>query len=1265
MANELVKTLEELEKSRKEIAKNCYPAFDELAQYALERRHLDLEEFRYIYIQEQKEAFTDIYQDYLKRNVRLLRIDEICFDRDEKFHLPGVENAITSMRNRGYSLIFIVQSNGIKTEVYLGLAATFSNNEFINNATEAYLTAWNANFPGSKLYQMSNNEIKDVAYNLADCSEFGVLSGIPSLKRKEDTNSFVQGLERLIRAMRGKIYTWISIADPISNDEIREALDNCRNFESEIHSLVKKNLSKATSNGKTISLGLFGTYGQGTSDSTSHTDQNSTTDGTSDTITNSTGETSGGSSSTSETKGTNESFSTSSSITDTHTDGKSSSNSVSVGVGTSYSNSTSASGNFSIFGIGGSASNSSTFGVSTNTSYEHGWGTNSSDAHSIGRTTGQTTGSSFSSTTSHATNWATTTTKAVAHAVLTNLTRGVADSVIRGISSQIAGGFTGSAGMNWTKTTTVGEELLNRRAEAVEESLKAYENRLMEGMAVGMWNLGHYFCASNPSTFDQGCGIVTSLFSGMDSKYEPPRVIHLPQELRNILRCFKNMQLRFSGRPISPENFKDGNVKFVNHPLGNLFNGPTTPVNTKELAIATPIAKQDVEGVTVTERADFGINLGRNIEEKTISIGNILDKGNETRLKYRLNLRNLQKHLAVFGLTGSGKTNTVHSLLMQLWKHHHIPFMVIEPAKAEYRALAEMDELKDDLLVISAGINRTEVCPLRLNPFDFDPGSDKDVSRIHVLTHIDRLKATFNASFPMYASMPYILEEAILEVYRERGWDLGQSQNRYVDIYSQDFSEYLPSLHDLYLKIDSIVERKGYYQEQRMNIQAALKARLSSLMVGAKGSMFNCSRSIPSKDLFNRPVIVELENMGDDDEKSFLMGLLISRLYEYRKATFNKTDENKDYPCHVLVVEEAHRLLQNIPEAAENMETASVKGKAVSFFVDMLSEIRAMRQSVIIVDQLPSRVNTNIVKGTGSKIVHRLLAKDDRESVGYTIGLNDNQIKDISLFRTGEAVINQDGERKAYMVKVAKNDLHEKRIGGEVSKATTDFKEKWNYIFNSVPFDVDLEDWLFKDELQKTMLYGIFEYSITEKLNKIKPSNLYTNWEYKDVWYDIYWKQICDEIWNYYSGSYGLFIKFRRAGSQILKDFVEDSTKINYETICNYQKSGKEYFNNTKSKIVYLNTVGIVYEQFFLRNRIIASINKSLSRTADYNSFEKDLIVSIANVLPLVMPNNKADGTTELEKTVVKEILHRISNRLRDGIDNEIIALLKERSNHD
>ena len=35
---------------------------------------------------------------------------------------------------------------------------------------------------------------------------------------------------------------------------------------------------------------------------------------------------------------------------------------------------------------------------------------------------------------------------------------------------------------------------------------------------------------------------------------------------------------------------------------------------------------------------------------------------------------------------------------------------------------------------------------------------------------------------------------------------------------------------------------------------------------------------------------------------------------------------------------------------------------------------------------------------------------------------------------------------------------------------------------------------------------------------------------------------------------------------------------------------------------------------------------------------EKNLVISLANILPLVMPNNKADGSTELEKAIVKEI---------------------------
>src|SRR5207249_4697530 len=91
-----------------------------------------------------------------------------------------------------------------------------------------------------------------------------------------------------------------------------------------------------------------------------------------------------------------------------------------------------------------------------------------------------------------------------------------------------------------------------------------------------------------------------------------------------------------------------------------------------------------------------------------------------------------------------------------------IPFLVIEPAKGEYRGLLGDPEFAD-LRVFTLGDET--VSPFRINPFQFVPGTN-------LITHLDHLKAIFNAAFPMYAAMPYLLEEALVEVYEERGWDL-------------------------------------------------------------------------------------------------------------------------------------------------------------------------------------------------------------------------------------------------------------------------------------------------------------------------------------------------------------------------------------------------------------------------------------------------------------------------------------------------------------
>ena len=110
--NPAVRTFRNLVKDRASIDKECYPAFDELLSFSLERRYLSipaLADMMAIVPAVDGESL-DLSQ-YLQKNVCLFKVDEIAFDVDEKCHLAGVESAVTSMRNCGYSLVFVVQGD--------------------------------------------------------------------------------------------------------------------------------------------------------------------------------------------------------------------------------------------------------------------------------------------------------------------------------------------------------------------------------------------------------------------------------------------------------------------------------------------------------------------------------------------------------------------------------------------------------------------------------------------------------------------------------------------------------------------------------------------------------------------------------------------------------------------------------------------------------------------------------------------------------------------------------------------------------------------------------------------------------------------------------------------------------------------------------------------------------------------------------------------------------------------------------------------------
>ena len=119
--------------------------------------------------------------------------------------------------------------------------------------------------------------------------------------------------------------------------------------------------------------------------------------------------------------------------------------------------------------------------------------------------------------------------------------------------------------------------------------------------------------------------------------------------------------------------------------------------------------------------------------------------------------------------------------------------------------------------------------------------------------------------------------------------------------------------------------------------------------------MLDTAKSIPIRELLGQPVVFELEDIGDDDIKAFVIGILLVQLYEYRKAA-----GGSHQLLGVLVVEEAHRLLKNVPSGEGNNSRA----KAVEFFCNMLAEIRSYGQGILIADQVPTKLASDTIKNT-------------------------------------------------------------------------------------------------------------------------------------------------------------------------------------------------------------------------------------------------------------------------------------------------------------
>ena len=445
------------------------------------------------------------------------------------------------------------------------------------------------------------------------------------------------------------------------------------------------------------------------------------------------------------------------------------------------------------------------------------------------------------------------------------------------------------------------------------------------------------------------------------------------------------------------------------HPFGPAYDALATCLTSDELAILVNLPRRDVPGLPMTDVGEFAL-AAPEPQANSIEIGVLQDGLGRDLAPVTLSAPTLNRHALITGMTGYGKTTTAKHLLLQADAELGVPFLVIEPVKAEYRQLREHPRLRDRLAIYTVGSDEVGM-PLRLNPLE-------PVASVPLQRHIDLLKAVFNASFAMFAGMPHVLEEAILEVYTDRGWDLHSSTNRLLrgERSPEARDALTPSLSDLHDKIEEVLDRKNYGREVHQNMGAALRSRLNSLRVGAKGATLDTHRSVPLHDLFARPCVIELKNLGDDEEKSFVMALLLGLLYEYAEAR-GRTPGGGERLRHLTLIEEAHRLLA-APRGTTGPESPNPQAKAVSMFTDLLAEMRAYGEGFLVADQTPTKLAPEVIKNTTVKIVHRLVAAEDRAAVAAAMNLTDGQMRHLAALPPGTAVVHDDRLPSAALVRM-------------------------------------------------------------------------------------------------------------------------------------------------------------------------------------------------------------------------------------------------------
>jgi hypothetical protein len=343
--------------------------------------------------------------------------------------------------------------------------------------------------------------------------------------------------------------------------------------------------------------------------------------------------------------------------------------------------------------------------------------------------------------------------------------------------------------------------------------------------------------------------------------------------------------------------------------------------------------------------------------------------GSRTFHDFRLQLDDLKRHLAIMGMTGSGKSTTGVIIVSQA-ASLGLPVLVLDWHNEYGDVISKLGGI-----VLAPGKDN-----FTTNPLDVGKGGDPVE---HVAMVSDIFSDIYHFTHPQAFMFRNALQKRLME----------PTQSEAI------------TLSALVRTIESFPLRSAYDNETKI----ALLRRLVPLTQGQAGLALDGPSTMSFSELLAKPVCVELGHLRDVQTRAVYAELVLKTIYEYRVKAKGSLE-------HLTVVEEA----RNIAPARRPEDPPSAGER-------MISELRKFGEAMLFVAQFPSQIASEVVKNSGTRIIHRIAWPEDVRIIGDSMNLTLPQREHVTKLEVGEAVVGLARIPRPFLIQVKGDGI----LGGE------------------------------------------------------------------------------------------------------------------------------------------------------------------------------------------------------------------------------------------